>query len=729
MRRLLSLGTVALFVAISGANCLWPFGNIDTREAGLRKFTSAEELRKFLADQASKQYQTPTYDGDFMFFDSLPAPSPADMTANAEEDAGAGSGETTYSTTNLQEIGVDESDIIKNNGQYIYVLENNTIHVIQAMPAANLAELATIPITDTPDSFYLYGDKLIVLSRKYAWYPYYYYYDYGPMGAADMDTTAAGVEEKDDGNDGATEEGGEEGEDEDDAEDGGEGEDSEGSEEPEEPQTPPDVIGDEWSDGSETVVTVIDVTNPVNPSVLSTIRMEGDLVSSRMIDNYLYVVMTTTPFIPWSATTETIENMTLEQWLPDYQVTDGDGKVVGSGDITSWDNFYRPETPDGYGITTVATINVDEPSSTPATTAITANAGVIYASSQSLYVTDTQYDWMSGSGRSDTIVHKLGFTEAATAYVGSGVVPGRPLNQYSLGEYNDYLRIATTLETYTFTGSDTTNGVYVMGVNGTTLDIVGRVENIAPGEDIYSARFLGPRGFLVTFKVVDPLFTLDLSQPTNPRIVGELKVPGYSDHIQLLDENHLLTIGKDALPDPAGGDFSLYQGVQLSIFDITNMASPQLMHKEIIGTRGTNSEANWNPKAFVYYPAKQALAFPLDLYEGVSTGWEYGTYTFSGLYVYRVTLENGFEQLGRISSRPEDQADNDCWVYWGFTRGVFIDNNVYSVMDRGVKVARLDDVNTLIGSIDYANAPAIDDNCNWWYDDMIDLMPVAEGIR
>ncbi len=721
MRRLVSLGIVGLFVAISGANCIWPFGDTDSREAGLRKFESAEEMRAFLAKQASKQYETPTYDGDMMFFDSMPSPSPSDMTANAQEDSDAGSGESTYSTTNLQEIGVDESDIIKNNGQYIYVLENNTIHVIQAAPSEELAELAVISIKDTPDSFYLYGDKLIVLSRKYSWYPYYYYNDYGPVPAVDTDAGSPGDAEE--GKDG-------EGEDSTDAEEGeGSGEDGEQGEEGEPDEEAPDVIGGEWSDGSETIVTVIDVAVPANPSVLSEVRMEGDLVSSRMIDNYLYVVMTTTPLIPWYMDVQAIEDMTLDQWLPDYQVTDADGKVVGSGDIASWDNYYRPETPDGYGITTVATVNVDDPTGQPATTGITANAGVIYASTQSLYVTDTQYDWMSGSGRSDTIVHKLGFTEAATAYVGSGIVPGRPLNQYSLGEYNDYLRIATTLETYTFTSSDTTNSVYVMGVNGTTLDVVGRVENIAPGENIYSARFLGPRGFLVTFKVVDPLFTLDLSDPTNPRIVGELKVPGYSDHIQLLDENHLLTIGKDALPDPAGGDFALYQGVQLSIFDITNMANPQLMHKEIIGTRGTNSEANWNPKAFVYYPAKQALAFPLDLYEGVNTGWEYGTYTFSGLYVYRVTLENGFEQLGRISSRPEEQVDNDCWVYWGFTRGVFINNNVYSVMDRGVKVASLDDVNTPIGSIEYANAPVIEDNCNWWYGEFIDIMPVAEGIE
>ncbi|NLX12965.1 MAG: hypothetical protein GXY44_04820, partial [Phycisphaerales bacterium] len=397
MRRMTAFGLVGLLVAISGANCLWPFGNTDTRVAGLRKFKSAEELRTFFVDQATKGYSNQMSGGDWMMFDA----APGDMAMTPEPDDGAGG--TSYSTTNIQEAGVDESDIVKNDGQYIYVLENNTIHIVQAMPPGGLAELATIAVPESADSFYLYGDKLIVLSRKYSWYPYYYYNDFGPVPGIDVDVAASPtrVDEKDedarkaakedesvsddgdepeDNDEGANEgEDGQEvenqgdddadGEDEqngtDEDEENGGGEDGDEGEPTEEP---PDIIGGDWNDGSETIVTVIDVSVPANPSILSQIRMEGDLVSSRMIDNYLYVVMTTTPFIPWDADNQTIGNMTLEQWLPDYQITDGAGQVVGSGPLAGWEDFYRPETPDGYGITTVATVNVDDPSGSIATT-------------------------------------------------------------------------------------------------------------------------------------------------------------------------------------------------------------------------------------------------------------------------------------------------------------------------------------------------------------------------
>jgi uncharacterized secreted protein with C-terminal beta-propeller domain len=139
-----------------------------------------------------------------------------------------------------------------------------------------------------------------------------------------------------------------------------------------------------------------------------------------------------------------------------------------------------------------------------------------------------------------------------------------------------------------FASTVRSNNVYVLGSEGGELKIVGRVEGIAPGESIYSARFMGVRGFLVTFVKVDPLFTLDLSDPAAPRVVGELKVPGYSDYLHPMGENHLLGMGKDALAD---GDMTWYQGVQISLFDVGDLADPQRVDVETVGARGTRTRS------------------------------------------------------------------------------------------------------------------------------------------
>ncbi|UCD28189.1 MAG: beta-propeller domain-containing protein [Planctomycetota bacterium] len=661
MRRIWILGLVSVCLAVSGAAC--PLLPIDPppRVAGMKVFSSPEELRSYLVEQASAQYlRSQSEEPMLPFFFGLGLPMPAstpsaqpmpDMSGQLAE-GGDADGDRGFSTTNIQEIGVDECDVVKNDGQIIYVLDGSTIHIVSATPAEDLLEVTPIQLESYGDSLYLYQNKLVVLSQKYAYYETQW----------DFVLSAQ--------------------------------------------QT--DLVGGTWNDGSETSVTIIDVTDPENTTIIKTIKLEGSLASSRMIDNKLYLILTTIPRLPIDLTSDTLESMGLDEWIPDYQIAQADGSIA-SGDIIEWDNFYRPEEPNGYGITTVVTLDVDTPDTDFQSIAVTADAGTIYASTDSLYVTDTEYGIVGSTYRQDTIIHKFNFTEGGTEYIASGIVPGRPLNQYSLGEHEDYLRIATTGGLNSFLNQNgQANNVYVLGEADTSLDIVGKIENIAPGETIYAARFIGDRGFLVTFKKIDPLFTLDLADPKQPKLMGELKVPGYSDHIQLLDDNHLLTIGKDA---EDVGSFAWFQGVQLSIFDVTDFAKPRLLHKEIIGSRGTNSEANENPKAFNYYAPLGALAFPIDLYQGDTTGPTYGQHTFTGLYVYDVSVENGFKLLGRIAT-TDGETNNGCFrSYYGFTRGVFIDDKIYSVSQVGVKASSIDDVETLIGQTAFADTSSIVEDC------------------
>ncbi len=614
-----------------------------TGKAGLYQFKSAEELKQYLADQYRERT---TYRNRWGIETLLPVMFVGGANA-ASADTGSKSGEVggdqseDYSTTNLQEEGVDESDIMKNDAEHVYALDANGLRIAKVKPAEALEELGRLDLEGSPDSLYLMGDQAVALSQKWGNYGWYY--------TLDTRSSVAPVSESATGK-------------------------------------------------NEAIITLIDVSDRTAPSVIKTYRLEGNLVDSRMIDGRLHVVMTITPDLP---PVEKIVATPLEDMLPGYVVTNQQGATVKSGVITDWPGFYRPVDPDGYGIISVVTINTTDPNAEMKSVALTADPGVIYASTESLYLTDTDWGYTDASSEK-TIIHKFTFADDGARYVASGSVPGRPLNQFSLGEYQDYLRIATTIGFVSRTNSTSTNNVFVLSEGADGLETVGEVRNIAPGEQIYSARFLGPRGFLVTFQKIDPLFTLDLSDPANPRVVGELKVPGYSDYIHLLDENHLLTIGKDAEATDQG--FAWYQGVQLSVFDIHNFAEPKLLWKEIIGGRGTESEALHNHKAFNFFRPKDLLAIPIELYEGGQGGPTYGQHTFSGLYVYRVTVADGIQLKGRISTIGSDvsQIPEYGWYYYNaWTRGVFIGDHVYAVTDRLIRSATSADPNTVLDTLEY----------------------------
>jgi len=236
----------------------------------------------------------------------------------------------------------------------------------------------------------------------------------------------------------------------------------------------------------------------------------------------------------------------------------------------------------------------------------------------------------------------------------------------------------------------------VLGQKDQTLEVVGAVDNIAPTEDIRSARFLGDRGFIVTFKKTDPLFALDLADPRNPHIKGELKIPGFSTYIHPMDKDHLLTIGFDA---DNQGSFAWFQGIQLQIFDITDMANPRLEHKTLIGTRGSSSEATGNHLAFNYFPAKQLLALPMVICEGIAGGPTNGHLTFNGLMVWKTSPTIGFQEIGRVSHRSPELSQNGCYNWWQspnslVQRSIIMDNAVYSLSPAQLKVNLLEQLST-----------------------------------
>jgi uncharacterized secreted protein with C-terminal beta-propeller domain len=252
---------------------------------------------------------------------------------------------------------------------------------------------------------------------------------------------------------------------------------------------------------------------------------------------------------------------------------------------------------------------------------------------------------------------------------------------------------------------DQTTNVYILNDN---LERVSEIENIAPGEYMHSARFMGDKAYLVTFKKVDPFFTLDLSDPYAPRIMGELKIPGYSDYLHPFDENHIIGIGKDTVePEEGeswGRDFAWYQGIKIALFDVTDFNNPKEKAKIIIGDRGTDSPALYDHKAFLFDREKELLVIPVRLCEISDeikqqddgyTGNKYGECTFQGAYVYQLNLEDGFKYKGRITHGTDENQGGYWWGSWGgstISRSLYIGETLYTISEAMVKMNDLDTI-------------------------------------
>ncbi len=275
-----------------------------------------------------------------------------------------------------------------------------------------------------------------------------------------------------------------------------------------------------------------------------------------------------------------------------------------------------------------------------------------------------------------TIIHKISISGKNIEYQTNGEVPGHVLNQFSMDEYNGYFRIATTTGNWR---AESMNHVYVLDSN---LDIVGKVEDLAPGERIYSARFMGDKGYMVTFKQIDPLFVIDLKDPYNPKVLGYLKISGVSDYLHPYDENHVIGIGRDATEE------GRIQGMKLSLFDITDVANPKEVSKYMIGERGTDSDALRDHKAFLFSKSKNLLIVPVRVSEGGK--WN----AWQGAYVFNLDLDNGFVLKGKITHRVNVSGEEKYQIDYNaqIKRSLYMDDVVYTISNKMIKMNSLGDL-------------------------------------
>nr|AIF17017.1 Secreted protein [uncultured marine group II/III euryarchaeote KM3_75_F08] len=437
-----------------------------------------------------------------------------------------------------------------------------------------------------------------------------------------------------------------------------------------------------------------------------------------------------------------IDATDLNELIPRVYELQGDNVTVHSfTDAADCQDFVIAEDGTASSVTSIMTLDLNDSELSFEADHVMSNWATIYASANMLVIAEMSNDWWwfwddeVADYQEATNLHAFDISQAGeTSYIGSGRVNGTILDQFSLSEHNGFLRVATTTGQWgrwwlpAEEQSGPENHVFVLEQvihaagsteQSTELNVVGHIGGIAVGERIWSSRFVGDRGYLVTFRNVDPLWTLDLSDPANPQVIGELEVPGVSTYIHPLDEDHLLTIGI------AGDENGLDWGsTQLSLFDVTDFADPKLASKlelspvpddEKHGWNWAWSEATYEHKAFQYWNGQLAIPLSTSRYTWDANG--YGHYEYvSKLVLVDVSTEDGLSIYdGTSIDHSMFYNGNDEW-YWDrpdIRRTVFIDDYVYAISQQGVTVHKLD----TMALTDYAGLPVSDPDPRHYYQD------------
>jgi hypothetical protein len=440
------------------------------------------------------------------------------------------------------------------------------------------------------------------------------------------------------------------------------------------PVTEPPVIEPVWTTVQGLAVLEIDLAGSAGPTVVSTLRVEGWLLSARLIGGRLLIATTTPPqWQPWSydwsaqgeqaaleRNRQSIAASGIEAWTPQYEVTTPAGTT--QGDLLTCDRIHHPA--DFAGFDLISLIDLDITAGLPADISATAASGVlasgqtVYASLDRFYVATTRWFPVDVAMEGDaadswnetysTDVHAFAITAGApVAYVASGSVDGSLRNQFSMSEHEGFLRIFTT------TGSpwgqtDSETRLVVLGEGDGRLEQVGAVGGLGRGETLYSARMIGDRGFAVTFRQIDPFYVLDLSNPAAPAVTGELKIPGFSTYLHPVGEHRVLGVGKQATDD------GQVTGFKLSLFDVTDPTDP--IETATWTLDGAESAAEYDHRAFQMIGSTAVV--PLRTWGAGGAGPDGA---FNGAVLF--DIGDTITELGRITHiGPVDAPSTDCRI-------------------------------------------------------------------
>ena len=629
---------------------------------------------------------------------SPPAAAPSNPTDRA----------ATSSGTNNQVASVDEADFVKNDGKYVYLAQNGVLRIVDGWPAASAHQVSKTPLDGTPRKLFVDGDRALVYVSVPD--PRRRPDPANPGGVASYGTAQACTYGYD-----------------------------------------CDLTGD----GTSTKLEVFDVRDRAHPQKVREVFLSGSLIAARRVGHATHTVVSDdlvlfpelgssvgvdlcgyqsgssyspTPVQPPPAAVAKahaayealraknraiILGKDLSGVLP--RVADSAGGAAALGDPAALcRGLYRAQLLDGASFTTLVSMDLTD-AVAPTTATIVSSPGAVYASDRALYVavpSERSYGgpWYAGyeAEPQASSIYEFAISDhvADTRYVGSGLIKGRVLNQFAMDEKDGLLRVASTTGHVPDPSVESQLTVLAPDEGSGDLSQVGIVEHLGPKEDIRAVRFDGDQAFVVTFKKTDPLFVVDLRDPSAPRVTGELKIPGFSTYIHKLDDTHLLSIGYDANDHDS---FAFFDGVLLQIFDIADPADPKLVQRYKIGTRGSSSEALTDHLAFNYFAPLKMLAVPMTVCEGGGDGAFGSTMTFSGLMLFDVDAQAGIAEHGRVAyplpANTQFASDASCSHWWtdagsDVKRSIFMERFVYAISDERLKVQSVDALGSDLQSLD-----------------------------
>ena len=545
-----------------------------------------------------------------------------------------------HSTTNIQVENVDEADITKTDGDYIYSLSGSDVVITNVQDPSNIKIDSKIQSEEdyNPEDLILYNDKLVVISTKYI--------KYGQ---------------------------------------------------------------------SNTLVSVYDVTKKDEPKLVKSCMLPEKYYTSRSIDGKLLVIA--------SGKLREEDNKVVT-----YYEEDNSKKKIGLENIKRLKRLISNDQ------TLIATINLQSTDNVKVNSYLF-NVENAYISEKNMYLLNELYS-NENSGFEKRVKNLFGIKgvigffnyilnedyneyddytniykfsiqeDGDIEYLAKNKVRGTTINQFSLDEYNENLRV----------GLETSDGSKVVVLDN-KLNKIGETECLSKGEKMYSTRFLGEKAYMVTYKNTDPLYVIDLSNPNEPKVLGKLKIPGYSTYLHPYDEHHLIGIGmqtKETIYRDSQGRVTSTSaritGMKMALFDVSDVNNPKQISQTIIGDSRTTSAILTNHKALLFSKEKGILAIPVNSYPSdfelesfsddisklVSQYTNYNkNYTAEGYAVYNINLTDGFNLKG-IINHERIKTSGYRYGYSGkLLRGLWIEDNLYTVSEKMIKVNKLGDLSQI----------------------------------
>lgn len=621
-RSLLLTGAAALAAALSACTApAQPLAAPKARPAPALELVAYNSCDELLSDlrTAAKENVQPWGFGNNRWLDFGGGPN---MRASTSDKAVAPG--PAYSGTNNHEEGVDEPDMVKTDGRRIVTMSRNVLRVIDAAGHRVTGTLQVSPeAIGGVDQLLLNGDHVLVIGSRW---------ERAPLDNVAGDDKTQRIDKM---------------------------------------------------TFLKTAVWLVDIAG--TPKILSSYTIDGAYADARQTGTVARVVVRSTPQIAFpmgasgtekqliAANRKVIDKAPLSAWLPAY-TSDSEKGQVDCGDVA------RPHSYSGTSIVTVLSFDLTRDRlGTGAATSLVADGDTVYGSGTSLYIAHDER-WRGLNTKGGTDIFQFDISALQPVYVAGGSVPGWLLNQYSLSEYDGVLRAATTTGHPWAPTATSTSTVYALRPVGGELKIVGQVGGLGKNERIYAVRFLGPVGYLVTFRRTDPLYAIDLADPEHPRVAGELKIPGYSAYLHPLGDGKLIGVGQ------AADDNGRVQGTQVSVFDVSDLSKPERIANYKIGEHAY-SDAEYDPHAFLYWPDRKLLVVPVQQWDPQNPG-------NSRIGVTLIHIDGAkLAEAGWISQPA--QAGVDPNVGKGafappIRRSLVIGDELWTVSDAGVLASRLD---------------------------------------